>query len=105
VERRFDSVECLAPEPLRGSRDIGQGGLGSTQREPRPIVFAKCSVKKSQMDAETYRRKAEQYFTFARRMRDPNAKAALMDLAAHWMQMAKQSERLDYLQEEHVEAN
>lgn len=45
------------------------------------------------MDAETYRRKAEQYFTFARQMRDPDAKAALIDLATHWMQMAKQSER------------
>jgi len=45
-----------------------------------------------QMDAETYRRKAEQYLTFACQMREPNAKAALIDVAAHWTQMAKQSE-------------
>jgi len=58
-----------------------------------------------QMDAETYRRKAEQYLTFAHQVRDPNAKAALIDVAAHWMQMAKQSESLDPLQQQHVEAN
>jgi hypothetical protein len=44
------------------------------------------------MDAEAYRRKAEQYLTFARQVSEPNAKAALIDVAAHWMQMAKQSE-------------
>jgi hypothetical protein len=47
---------------------------------------------KSPMNAETYRRKAEQYLTFAHQVREPNAKAALIDVAAHWMQMAKQSE-------------
>jgi len=51
------------------------------------------------MDAETYRRKAEQYLTFAHQMREPNAKAALIDVAAHWMQMAKQSDRLDHPQQ------
>lgn len=59
------------------------------------------------MDAETYRRKAEQYLTFARQMREPNAKAALIDVAAHWMQMAqmaKQSARLDH-QQQHAEAD
>jgi hypothetical protein len=56
------------------------------------------------MDAEAYRRKAEQYLTFAHQMREPNAKAALIDVAAHWMQMAKQSERLDR-QRQPVEAN
>jgi len=51
------------------------------------------------MDAEQYRRKAEQYFTFAHQMSDPNAKAAVIDVAAHWMEMAnqaEQSERLDH---------
>jgi hypothetical protein len=60
------------------------------------------------MNAETYRRKAEQYLTFAHQVREPNAKAALIDVAAHWMQMAKQtedqSEDLDHRQQ-HVEAN
>jgi hypothetical protein len=55
------------------------------------------------MDAETYRRKAEQYFTFARQMIEPNAKAALLDVATHWMQMAKQNERLGH-HEHNVEA-
>ena len=53
------------------------------------------------MDAETYRRKAEQYLTFAHQVREPNARAALIDVATHWMQMAKQSESLD--QQQHVE--
>jgi len=57
------------------------------------------------MDAETYRRKAEQYFTFARQMRNPNAKAALIDLATHWMQMAQQGERLERQQEQDLQAN
>jgi len=60
------------------------------------------------MNAETYRRKAEQYLTFAHQVREPNAKAALIDVAAHWMQMAKQtedqSEDLDHRQQ-HVEVN
>jgi hypothetical protein len=43
------------------------------------------------MDAEAYRRKAEQYLTFAHQMREPNAKAALIDVAAHWMQMASRA--------------
>ena len=45
------------------------------------------------MDAEQYRRKAEQYFTFARQMSDPNAKAAVIAVAAHWMEMANQAEQ------------
>ena len=45
------------------------------------------------MDAERYRRKAEQYFTFAHQMSDPNAKAAVIDVAAHWMEMANQAEQ------------
>jgi hypothetical protein len=53
------------------------------------------------MDTETYRRKAEEYFTFARQMIEPNAKAALIDVATHWMQMARQNERLD-CQEQNV---
>jgi len=57
------------------------------------------------MDAETYRRKAEQYFTFARQMRNPNSKAALIDLATHWMQMAQQGERLERQQEQDLQAN
>jgi hypothetical protein len=56
------------------------------------------------MDAEAYRRKAEQYLTFAHQMREPNAKAALIDVAVHWMQMAKQSERLPHHQQ-NVESN
>jgi len=44
------------------------------------------------MDAEQYRRKAEQYFTFARQISDPNAKAAVIAVAAHWMEMANQAE-------------
>lgn len=58
----------------------------------------------TQMDAETYRRKAEQYLAFAHQMREPNAKAALIDVAAHWMQMAEQSERLPHHQQ-NVESN
>lgn len=45
------------------------------------------------MDAEQYRRKAEQYFTFARQMSDPDAKAALIAMAAHWAEMANQAEQ------------
>jgi hypothetical protein len=56
------------------------------------------------MDAEAYRRKAEQYLTFAHQMREPNARAALVDVAAHWMQMAKQSERQPHDQQD-VESN
>jgi len=56
------------------------------------------------MDAETYRRKAEQYLAFACQMSEPNAKAALIDIAAHWMQMAEQSERLPHHQQ-NVESN
>jgi len=56
------------------------------------------------MDAETYRRKAEQYFTFARQMSEPDAKAALIDVATHWMQMARQNERMDH-QQQNIEAN
>jgi hypothetical protein len=48
------------------------------------------------MDAETYRRKAEQYFTFARQMSIPNSKAALIDVAAHWMQMAEQATQSEH---------
>jgi hypothetical protein len=55
------------------------------------------------MDAEAYRRKADQYFSFARQMIEPNAKAALIDVATHWMQMARQNERLDH-QEQNVDA-
>jgi hypothetical protein len=62
------------------------------------------SYEVTQMDAETYRRKAEQYLAFAHQMREPNAKAALIDVAAHWMQMARQSERPDH-QQQHVEPN
>ncbi len=56
------------------------------------------------MDAETYRRKAEQYFTFAQQMSNPNSKAALIDVAAHWMQMAEQATRSEQ-QRQHVKAN
>jgi hypothetical protein len=58
----------------------------------------------TQMDAETYRRKTEQYLTFALQMREPNAKAALIDVAAHWIQMAEQGERLRHHQQ-NVESN
>jgi hypothetical protein len=56
------------------------------------------------MDAETYRRKAEQYFTFARQMSNPNSKAALIDVAAHWMQMAEQATQIEQ-QSQHVKAS
>jgi len=56
------------------------------------------------MDAETYRRKAEQYLTFARQMSNPNCKAALIDVAAHWMQMAEQATQIEQ-QRQHVKAN
>ena len=56
------------------------------------------------MDAEADRRKAEQYLTFAYQMREPNAKAALIDVAVHWMQMAKQRERPPHHQQ-NVESN
>lgn len=61
-------------------------------------------IRSHTMDAETYRRKAEQYLTFAHRMRESNGKAALLGIAAHWMQMAKQSECLEQ-QRQQVEAN
>ena len=44
------------------------------------------------MNAERYRSKAQHYLLCARQMSDPNAKAALLDVAAHWMQMAQQWE-------------
>jgi hypothetical protein len=44
------------------------------------------------MNAERYRSKAQHYLLCARQMTDPNAKAALLDVAAHWMQMARQWE-------------
>ena len=56
------------------------------------------------MDAETYRRKAEQYLTFARQMTDSNSKAALIEVAVHWMQMAEQATQSDQ-QLHHVKAN
>jgi hypothetical protein len=55
------------------------------------------------MDAETYRRKAKQYFTFAQQMTNPNSKAALIDVAAHWMQMAEQAALSE--QQQHGKAN
>jgi hypothetical protein len=45
------------------------------------------------MNSEIYRRKAYYYLTCARRMIDPNARAALIELAAHWKQMAEATER------------
>ena len=57
-----------------------------------------------EMDAETYRRKAEQYFTFARQMSNPNSKAALIDVAAHWMEMAEQA-TLSEQQRQHGKTN
>ena len=45
------------------------------------------------MNSEIYRRKAHYYVTCARRMIDPNARAALIELAAHWKQMAEATER------------
>jgi hypothetical protein len=47
------------------------------------------------MNAERYRSKAQHYLLCARQMSDPNAKAALLDVAAHWMQMAQQWEESD----------
>jgi hypothetical protein len=56
------------------------------------------------MDAETYRRKAEQYFTFARQMIEPNAKAALIDtqrrIGCRWLSKTSLDHR-----EQIVEAN
>ena len=50
----------------------------------------------TQMDAATYRRKAEQYFTFAQQMSNPDSKAALIDVAAHWMEMAEQATQSEH---------
>jgi len=47
------------------------------------------------MDAEHYRRKAEHYLTCAHEMTDPNARAALIELAAHWDQMAQANKEVD----------
>lgn len=44
------------------------------------------------MDAEHYRRKAQHYLTCAHQMSTPNARAALIDLAVHWKQMAEANE-------------
>jgi hypothetical protein len=44
------------------------------------------------MNAERYRSKAQHYLLCAHQMTDPNAKAAFLDVAAHWMQMAQQWE-------------
>lgn len=44
------------------------------------------------MNAERYRSKAQHYLLCARQMTDPNAKAALLDVATHWIQMARQWE-------------
>jgi hypothetical protein len=46
------------------------------------------------MDAEHYRRKAEHCLTCAHEMTDPNARAALIELAAHWDQMAQATEEV-----------
>ena len=51
------------------------------------------------MNAERYRSKAEHYLLCAHQMSDPNARAALLDLAAHWMQMAQQWEESDRVDE------
>jgi TPR repeat protein len=53
------------------------------------------------MNAEHYRRKALHYLTCAHEMMNPNARAALIELAAHWQQMAQANERL-VPQNEHI---
>ena len=53
------------------------------------------SFELRRLNAEHYRRKAQYYLLFARQMTDPNAKAALLDLAGHWIQMARQWEQED----------
>jgi len=41
------------------------------------------------VDAERYRRKAQHYLMCARQMSNPNARAALIEFAVHWEQMAE----------------
>jgi hypothetical protein len=52
------------------------------------------------MDAEHYRRKAQHYLMCAHQMRDPNARAALIELAVHWKQMAEANERAHQQQQD-----
>jgi len=54
--------------------------------------MAITSFEVGRLNAEHYRRKAQYYLLFARQMTDPSAKAALLDVAAHWIQMAQQWE-------------
>jgi hypothetical protein len=52
------------------------------------------------MDAEHYRRKARHYLMCAHEMKDHNARAALIELAAHWKQMAEANEHTAQEQED-----
>ena len=45
------------------------------------------------MDAAYYRHQAEHYLTCARHMSDPSARAALLDIAAYWMELAERAEQ------------
>jgi hypothetical protein len=45
------------------------------------------------MDAAEYRQMAEHYLTCARQMSDPSARAALLDIAAYWMELAERAEQ------------
>lgn len=52
------------------------------------------------VDAERYRRKAQHYLMCAHQVSNPNARAALIELAVHWMQMTEANERTDQQQRE-----
>ena len=51
------------------------------------------------VDAERYRRKAQHYLLCAHQVSNPNARAALIELTVHWMQMAEANERTDHQQQ------
>jgi hypothetical protein len=44
------------------------------------------------MDAAYCRHKAEHYLSCARQLTDPSARAALLDIAAYWMELADRAE-------------
>jgi hypothetical protein len=75
-----------APEPLRRAKLSGKALVERS-------FLCKWLVKKSHKWMPKHRRQAARYLTFAGR--EPNPRAALIDVAAHRMQMAKQNERLD----------
>jgi hypothetical protein len=54
------------------------------------VVFTRACP----LDAEHYRRKAQHYLTCAHEMTDSNARAALIELAVHYEEMARANKHM-----------